>query len=105
MTPLTGADGQASRAASAPPQTRAGHRQRSLAGVLADRDLSSPAAKPHPGGMTIRPLSWALRPCQCAAAGHMMRQQPRSAARSPERRAASVVTFNVAEMGDDGHEI
>jgi len=37
------------------------------------------------------------RPCQCAA-GHMMRQQPRSAARSPERRAASVVTFNVAEM-------
>ena len=25
-------------------------------------------------GMTIRPLSWALRPCQCAAAGHMMRQ-------------------------------
>jgi hypothetical protein len=35
MTPLTGADGQASRAASAPPQTPAGHRQRSLAGVLA----------------------------------------------------------------------
>src|SRR6266566_5112188 len=24
----------------------------------ADRDLSSPAATPYPGGMTIRPLSW-----------------------------------------------
>ena len=49
-------------------------------------------------GMTIRPLSWAPRPCQCASAGHMMRQHPRSATRSPVRRAAFVVTFKIAEM-------
>ena len=49
-------------------------------------------------GMTIRPLSWAPRPCQCASAGHMMRQHPRSATRSPVRRAAFVVNFNVTEM-------
>jgi hypothetical protein len=45
MTELTGADGQASHAVSAPTQTPAGHRQPSLAGVLADRDLSSPCGE------------------------------------------------------------